>query len=182
MIHFDIDWRDLNTIGNELGATEKQVKFALSYALRRTVSRLRTLSTRGLRDELALRRVSDLRNRLKSIRLRKGKGEGAQLWYGLNDMPVSWFKGTPKQGSDGAQFRNQEFPGAFVARSRFKNQKTVLKRAGKARLKIIEQLMPVEDKAHVYIEDNIFVQVEDIFWPLFKREIQARVKYKIGEA
>jgi len=181
MIHFDIEWKDLLDIGDELGASEKQVKLALSAALRRTASKLRMLSSRGLKRELDLRRVSALRNRLKSISLRKGVA-GVQLWYGLNDMPVSWFRGTPKQTASGASFKGKEFPGAFVARSRYAKQKTILKRVTKERLKVEEQQLEVKDKAQVFIEDEIFAELEGIFWPLFKRDLAARVKYKLGEA
>lgn len=183
MIHFDIEWKELEAIGNDLGASEKQILFALNYALRRTASRLRALSTRGLKTELELEKTSVLRKRLRSIKLRKGaQGDGVKLWYGLNDMPVSWFKGKPTQTATGAEFRGQKFPGAFVARSQFKNKDTIFKRKGAARLHIAEQLLAIEDKTRVFIEDRIFVQVEDIFWPIFKREINARVKYSIGES
>lgn len=182
MIHFEIEWNDLRRIGDELGASEKQIKLALSRALNRTASKLRTLSAKGLRDDLELKRLNALRKRLKSIKLRKGRLEGVMLWYGLNDMPVSWFKGTPKQTTTGATFRGRDFPGAFVASGRYTKGKTIFKRKGKARLHIEEQLMPVKDKADVFVEDRIFVQVEQIFWPLFRRELEARVKYKIGGA
>jgi hypothetical protein len=182
MIHFDIEWKDLEGIGADLGATDKQVKLALSAALRRTASKLRMLSSKGLKNELDLRRVAALRKRLKSISLRKGQVDGVQLWFGLNDMPVSWFRGTPKQGKSGAAFKGKEFPGAFVGSSRYAKQKTVLKRTSKERLHIEEQLMPVHDQAQIYIEDDIFVRLEDIFWPLFRRDLAARVKYKIGDA
>lgn len=183
MIHFDIEWSDLQRIGDELGATPKQVKLALSRSLARTASKLRTLSAKGLKNELDLRRLNALRKRLKSIKLRKGGIEGVQLWYGLNDMPVSWFKGTPRQDVGGAWFKDFYFAGAFVGRSNFKGgAKTIFKRKGKARLAIEEQLLTVKDKADVYVEDHVFVLVEKIFWPLFERELQARVKYKIGES
>jgi hypothetical protein len=182
MIHFDIEWSDLKRIGDELGASEKQIKFALTRALRQTASKLRTLSSKGLKNELQLRRTNALRKRLKSIRLSKGKIEGVKLWYGLNDMPVSWLKGTPKQTATGATFRGKEYKGAFVAKSNYAHTKTIFKRKGKKRLQIEEQLFPVQDKADVFLEDEIFVHVEAIFWPLFKRDLDARVKYKIGGA
>jgi hypothetical protein len=182
-IHFDIEWDDLQRIGEELGATDRQVKFALSRALRQTASRLRMLSSKGLRSELQLRAASALRKRLKAIKLRKGGAEGVQLWYGLNDMPVSWFKGTPQKTAAGATFRDKEFKGAFVGRSQYAKRKTIFKRApGAARLSIEEQLVPVRDQAQTFVEDEIFVQLEQIFWPLFQRELAARVRYKIGEA
>ena len=48
MLHFDIDWQDLLRIGEELQASDKQIKFALSRALRRTEASLRKLSSKGL--------------------------------------------------------------------------------------------------------------------------------------
>lgn len=180
MLHFDIDFSRVVAAGDELQATPKQVRAALSRALARTASKLRTMSARGLRDELELRRIGALRKRLKSIRLRSSDG-GISLWYGLNDMPVSWFKGTPRQGTDGATFRGKDFPGAFVAKSRYA-RKTILKRKGKARLHIEEQSMPVEDQAVVFIEDQIFDQLESIFWPEFLRDLRARVSYNLGRS
>lgn len=182
MIHFDIDADDLLRIGDELNATPKQVKLALSRALDRTATRLRVLSERGLKSELGLRRVSYLRKRLKSIRLRAAGSDGVRLWYGLNDMPVSSFAGTPVKTDSGASFRGHEFPGAFVARSGPKGRRTVFKRTSKNRLHIEEQLLPIKDQAETFVEDRIFPDLEDIFWPIFRRELAARVKFKLGEA
>jgi hypothetical protein len=189
MIHFDIDFSQLKAIGDELDASEKQIIFSLNRALARTASKLATLSKKGLVSELELKRIGDLRKRLKKIKMRSGMNklgqsrtfEGVELRYGLNDMPVSWFRGAPTKNSDGAEFRGVEFPGAFVAKSKLGRGNTIYKRKGKARLPIVEQLFPIQDQAQIYIEDKVFVHVEDIFWPLFKRELHARVKYQIGE-
>lgn len=179
-LYLDVDWHQLRQVATEMGATEKQVKFALSAALRRTVTTLRTLSARGLRNELQLRTTSLLRKRLKNMRLRMTTGDGMALWYGLNDMPASWFKGRPKETSGGAEMRGQKFAGAFVAKSKFKGRVTVFKRTGKKRLHIQEQNLEVEDKAIVFIEDEIFGKAEAIFWNHFRRDLNARVTYKIG--
>lgn len=182
MLHFDIDWQDLLRIGEELQASDKQIKFAMSRALRRTEASLRKLSSKGLPPLLGLRTASVLRKRLKSIKMRAGAGEaGVTLWYGLNPLPVSSFKGRPKQTNDGAEFRGTRFDGAFVAKSKAKGKQTIFKRKDKERLPIIEQTLPIEDKAVVYIEDEIFDQVIDIFWQHFQRDLRARVKYQIGE-
>lgn len=181
MLHFDLDWTELRGVADELQASEKQFKAALSRACNRTAATLRKMSSRGLKDELQLRTLSAMRKRLKSIRL-KSKQQGITLWYGLNDIPVSSFKGRAKQVSDGATFRDQKFDGAFVARSSAKGKRTVFKRSGKGRLPISEQLMPIKDKADIFIEDNIFTQVEDIFWKHFERDLRSRVKFDIGGA
>jgi len=182
LLHFEIDATGMDQLVMDLGATEKQVKFALHRALARTATALRTMAARKLKDELALRTINMLRKRLKSLKLRVSGGDGMQLWFGINDMPVSWFKGTPKRGGDGASFRGQEYKGGFVATSKFKNRKTIFKREGKGRLHIIEQQMAISDRAQVVIEDQIFVQTEQIFWKNFQRDLTARVKYKLGEA
>lgn len=183
MISFDIDWRDLQGVADELQASNKQIAYALSRALRRTEASLRRMSMKGLPPLLGLRAAKALRKRLKSIKVRKGslqKGDGVGLWYGLNDLPVSSFKGRPRQLADGASFNGKTFDGAFVARSRIKGKQTIFKRDGKERLHITEQSMPIEDKAIVFIEDQVFDKVETIFWQHFTRDLKARVKYQLG--
>lgn len=183
MLNFDIDWSGLLRIGDELGATEKQVKLALNRAMRRTEATLRRMSSKGLTQELQLRAAGVLRNRLKSIKLKMATSDASMaLWYGLNDLPVSAFKGRPSRTSGGASFRGQEFDGGFVGRSKIKGRQTIFKRRGQDRLPVVEQLFPIKDKAEVFIEDEIFTGLEDVFWQHFRRDLQARVKFKLGEA
>lgn len=180
---FDIDTDALRAVGAELQASEKQIRFALNRALHRTAAALRTRAARGLKDELQLRTITLLRNRLKTLRarMRMGDGDGVQLWFGLNDMPASWFKGRPKRTAGGAEKRGHEIPGAFVAKSGVKGRLTLFKRSGKKRLPIVEQNLPIQDAAVVFIEDEIFTQTETIFWNHFRRDLAARVKFNIGE-
>lgn len=188
-LHFDIDLTQLREVGDELQASEKQIKFALSVALRRTTTTLRTLSARVLTSEFELRTASLLRKRLKSIRLSSGMNslssrastEGATLWYGLNDMPASWFKGRARKVAGGAEKRGQTIADGFIAKSKFSGRQTIFKRTGKGRLPITEQSLKIEDKARIAIEDKIFDQTEKIFWNHFMRDLNARVSYKIGE-
>lgn len=180
-LYFDIDTSDLRRVASDLGASEKQVRYAFNFARKRTATSLRTMAARGLKDELQLRTVTLLRKRLKSAKL-KSADDGLALWFGLNDMPVSWFKGTPRRSAGGATARGHEFAGAFVAESTFKGRRTVFKRKGKGRLPIEEQNIPVSDQAQVYIEDEIFVKTEELFWKYFQRDLAARVKFKIGES
>lgn len=193
MLSYDIDWSGLVRVADELGGTDKQVKFALNRALRRTEATLRKMSSQGLQRELELRAASALRKRLKSIKLRKSGGLGASndvtLWYGLNDLPVSAFKGRVLQDrTHGATFigaagMSKDFgPDSFVAKSRVKSRRSIFKRKGDARLPIVEQLVPIEDKAIAFIEDEIFDKVEDIFWQHFRRDLAARVRFQLGES
>ena len=179
MLNFDIEWSQLREVATTLQASEKQFKAALSRACNRTAATLRKMSSRGLKSELELRTLSSLRKRLKSIKL-KSRQTGVVLWYGLNDMPVSSFKGRVSENKSGASFRGHDFDGAFVAKSGVKGKRTIFKRTGKSRLPIAEQLYPIKDKADVFIEDEIFTQVEDIFWKNFRRDLEARVKYGIA--
>ncbi|MFM5422209.1 hypothetical protein ACET8S_04985 [Aeromonas veronii] len=182
MLHFDIDWQDLLRIGEELQASDKQIKFALSRALRRTEASLRKLSSKGLPKVLGLRVATALRKRLRSIKLRATPGsDGVALWYGLNPLPVSSFKGRVQQDDGGAWKKDYYFDDAFVAKSSKKGQNTIFKRKGKDRLPIVEQSITIEDAAFVYIEDEVFEQTLDIFWRHFQRDLKARVKFQIGE-
>lgn len=186
MLQFDLDWRELWQVGEELQATDKQVAFALGRAMRRTEATLRRMSSKGLTKVLQLRAASTLRKRLKSIRMRMSsptaRDQGMGLWYGLNDLPVSSFKGRPKETSGGATFQGQEYEGAFVGRSKAKGKQTIFKRVRETRLPVAEQLHPIEDKAIVFIEDQIFDQVLEVFWQHFRRDLRARVKFKLGES
>jgi hypothetical protein len=157
-----------------------QVKFALNRALSRTATTLRTLAARYLKNELALRTISMLRKRLKSLKMRATSGSEFVLWFGLNDMPVSWFKGTPKESGGGASFRGKQFAGGFVAKSKYKNRKTVFKRTGSGRLPIEEQLLEIGDRAQVIVEDEVFSETERIFWQHFERDLRARVRHGVG--
>lgn len=183
MLHFEIDETGLADIIAELNATPRHVKYALNRARVRTATALRTMAARGLKSELELRTIGLLRKRMKTLRLRvSGTGQdGAQLWFGLNSMPVSWFTGRPTKTANGAAFRGVNFPGAFIAKSKIKGRVTILKRAGKDRLPIVEQEIPISDKAQIFIEDEIFVKTEEIFWKHFTQDLRARVRYNLGK-
>lgn len=176
MLHFDLDARQIGTLINELGLTEKQAKFALARALRRTAATLRRMSERGLKSELDIRKMAYLRRRLKSLRFSRSSFEGMRLWYGLNDMPVSALRGSVKEGGDGAAFSGKagrhNVPGGFVAKGKW--GRTIMRRKGAARLPITEARVPVKDRMDVFVEDEIFTEVEAIFWKHFERDMVAR--------
>ncbi|MFM4933399.1 hypothetical protein ACK39D_05275 [Aeromonas veronii] len=185
---YDIDWSELLDVANEFNATEKQVVYALSRAMKRTMTAIRRMSSKYLTKELALRSAAALRKRMKmkvrsnmNSTSRNRSGSDIELWYGLNDLPVSHFKGTPRNNSNGAEFRGTQFEGAFVAKSKIKKRRTIFKRVGKERLPIEEQSLPIADKAITYIDDEIFDEVLlDLFWSHFERDLRARVKFQIG--
>lgn len=180
MLHFDLNAQSLLNLGMELGATDLQLKFALSRALRRTAATLRKLSERGLRDELQLRTLGGVRRRLRSLHFRRAQFDSVQLWYGLNDMPISYFKGRPKKTKDGAQFRGVNFPGGFIAKGN-RGRRTIFKRYSTERLPIVEQALPLKDRMDVYVEDEIFTKTESIFWSHFERDLRARTAFGVGQ-
>lgn len=182
MLDFDIDADELERIASELGAMPKEVNAAFNRALTRTAATLRKLSSKGLQSELGLRRAAALRRRLKSLRI-KGQGgmSEVRLWYGLNDLSVSEFKGRISEASDGASYTgpagSHRFPGAFVTKTQGGKRRTIMRRRGRARTPIRQEVLPIKDKADVFVEDEIFVHLERVFWRHFRDDLERRVTY-----
>lgn len=180
MLYFDIDYDQIVKLQDELGASEKQIAQAFSRALNRTAGTLRRMSSKGLKDELQLRNAKELRKRLRTIQLRKGKLlDAIKLWYGTNDMPASAFKGRPKKTRNGVSFRGYDFPGAFLAKGKDGKQR-IFRRIRDERLPIAEQTLPVKDQMDVYLEDEIFDKVDEIFFKHFAADLRARTIYGVG--
>ena len=172
---------ELQTISRELKASEKDIRNAVNRALRRTAASLRKLSTKGLRQELQLRNVQALRKRLREIKLRANSHRSEiGLWYGMNDLPVSAFKGKPLATGSGASFRQHNFEGAFIGTNP-KGKRTIYKRRGAGRFPISEQTVPIKDDVEVFLEDQIFDQVEEIFLRHFKSDLRGRTLYNVGK-
>ena len=83
------------------------------------------------------------------------------MWFGLNDMRVSAFKGRAARTGAGASFAGQDFDGAFVGRNA-KGRQNVMRRVSKSRWPVKEERMSIEDKAQIYIEDEVFDEIEEI--------------------
>ncbi|RKR02595.1 hypothetical protein C7446_2313 [Kushneria sinocarnis] len=181
LLDFEIDDSALQRVVSELGAAPREVRLSYNRALSRTAATLRKMSSKGLQSELGLRRATVLRRRIKSLRAKQGKGSEVQLWYGLNDLPVSEFKGKVHTGEGGASYAgpagSHRFPNAFAARSERAGRRTIMRRIRQSRLPITEERLPIKDRADVYVEDEIFHQLEDIFWRHFRRDLEARVRY-----
>ncbi|MGX9855780.1 phage tail protein [Limimaricola variabilis] len=182
MLHFDFDASDLRRIADEFGATEKQLKLAYGRALRRTASRLKTQSRKGLRERLDLRSAAELRRRMHGFRFSRDKGAGlggVRMWFGLNDLRASAFKGRPKRTARGAEMAGREVPSGFVARNR-KGKRTIMRRTTPKRYPIAEATLGIEDEAQTFIEDEVLDEVEDVFFRNFRAEIRARTIYEVG--
>lgn len=184
----NFELKDAENVIAELGATPKQVQGALSRAANRTASILRMRVRRYLVSELQVQQAGLLRKRLRSIRIRGLKGSGgrwdggSQLWIGLNPIPVSWVRGRATETAKGARLGKHEFDGGFVANSKYgRKKRTIFRRLGERRTPIQEQTIDIDDRMRVHIEDNLTDDADDIFWAQFVRDLQARVKFKIGE-
>lgn len=176
MLTFDIDLTALQIAADGIGVSDKVFKAMIARACKRTAATLRKMSGQKLRSELELRTLGSLRRRLKAISIR-GSMPGSGLWYGLNDLPVSAFKGRPRNTKDGAKKGNVEITGGFVGKTKA-GKATIFKRAGAARLPIREQTIDIKTRADDIIERQIFADVERIFWGHFERDLRAREKYK----
>ncbi|MBL4929334.1 phage tail protein [Fuscibacter oryzae] len=186
MIRIDIEAAEIRALARELDATPSQIGKAVTRALSRTAGTLRRMARPVLTKGLDLRRSNALRKRLKELRVgrkgyvqnsvgRTGEIQAIALWFGLNDMPASWFKGRPSQTTSGVEFRGHQFPGAFLAR--MKNGKVgIYKRSAKGRFPIREQTVPISDEAQTILEDEIFAHAAEIFMHHFAVDLRARVR------
>lgn len=172
---------DYDRVIQELGAGEEDVRKAMTRALRRTATTLRVMASKRLVPELGLRRAMDLRRRLKPMRARIKTHEGRiGIWVGLNDMGVSHFKGRAREYAGGAKFRDHEFPGAFVAKGQ-DGRRSVFRRAGTSRFPLVEEVLPIKDRADVILEDDILPDAVEIFMKYFLADLRARTIFGVGK-
>lgn len=183
-INFDIE--GIEAIQTALGATDRQVKSAMARAFDRTAATLRKMSNQGFKTELGLRSLAYIRKRLKTMRIKGTSFSGAKIWYGLNDMPLSYLQGNVRKqrrgspASKATKIGTFSFPHSFVHESAStKRGRSLFHRVSRARFPIAEDTAPIKDKMDVYIEDEIFERVPEIFWHHFVPDLKARVKYPL---
>jgi Prophage minor tail protein Z (GPZ) len=180
MLGFDFDTGRMEKIGAEFDASEKQLAFAYSRALRRTAQNLKTKARKGIREKLGLRSAAVLRRRLQGFKFKRGSGMGeVRMWFGMNDMPVSSFKGRVSQAARGASLGGRTFPGSFVGKNS-KGARTIMQRRGKRRWPVSEVRVPVSDEVEVFVEDEVFDEIEELFFKNFRAEVRARTIYEVG--
>ncbi|MTH78749.1 phage tail protein [Paracoccus aestuariivivens] len=172
---------DFDRVIKELKADEDDVRKAMSRALRRTATTLRVMSSKRVVPELQLRKAGDFRKRLKQMRTRIKRNHGeVGIWVGLNDMGVSKFKGRASEYAGGAKFRDHEFPGAFVAKSQ-EGRRSIFRRKHESRFPLVEQTLPIKDRADVILEDEVLPDAVDIFMKHFVADLRARTLYGVGK-
>lgn len=177
MLSFDIDDSEVEALAREFSATPKQLDMAQRRAVKRTAATLRKISTRGLKSELGLRTTKELRRRIKEYRV--GKGNNAlKLWYGANDLPWSAFRGRPRQVPGGVRFGDTMIHGAFLASIR--GRRGVYRRETSRAYPVREVQREIADRVMVYLEDEVFVDIEEIFFRHLRSEIRARTILGVG--
>lgn len=164
-----------------LRGTEDEVRKSITRALRRTATTLRVMSSKRVVPELQLKRAGDFRKRLRSMRARLRRDEGIiGIWVGLNDMGVSKFKGRAKETGKGATFRDQEFPGAFVAKGK-DGRRSIFKRKGAARFPLVEEKLAIKDRVDVILEDEVLPDATEVFMKYFISDLRWRVNKRLGK-
>lgn len=169
-------------IADEFSASEKQIRQAYARALRRTASNLKTQSRKEIRQALGLRSAGPLRRRLQGFRYHRGGGGmgGVRMWFGMNPIAVSSFKGRVAQTAAGAARDGVVYRGSFVAKNS-KGRRTIMRRRGAARYPIVEEAVDVSDEMEAVIEAEVWGQIEEVFFGHFLSEIRARTIYGVGK-
>ncbi|ADP96431.1 prophage LambdaW5, minor tail protein Z-like protein [Marinobacter adhaerens] len=174
-IDLEIHADRMNQLQLDLQATDTEVRQALRSTLGKMGRWLRTQSARGLSRELDIKQKA-LRRRLKSFRVKtKGNKTEITVWYGLD--PIDYMDLSPRQTNTGVSAGRRRVPGAFIAQARGANRK-VFKRVGKERLPIEKQTVPIQDKANVWIEDELLgtAAFDKRFLTVFERELEWRTQ------
>jgi hypothetical protein len=177
MLGFDFDDHRLRDVAAEYDATPKQIDLSQKRAVKRTAGTIRRLSSKGLQTELGLRNAKALRRRIREYRVGKGRNS-LKIWFGANDLPFSAFKGRPRKVPGGIKFGETMVHGAFVAK--VTGKRGVYQRTGDGSYPIIEATLPVADRMMIYLEDEVFVDVDNVFFKHFVSEIRARTLLKVG--
>lgn len=170
-----IDASGLDDIARELRASPAQASAALRSTLRKMASWLRAQSVRGLSKALDVQQKV-IRRRLRQFRLRTAEdGASIDIWYGLD--PIALIHLGARQTRKGVRARRHIREGAFIATGRGGNRQ-VFKRRGRARLPIDKQTLDIEDRANVWIEDELIgtADFERRFLDTFEHELRWRMK------
>ena len=135
----------------------KNTKGRLREQPRRTAGTFRRLVARerlGIED---LARTVAIRRRIKALFRRDAQTRDG-IWFGLNDLWASEFKGTPKQTRDGVAFRGKFYPKAFRIRRRGNRKYRIFRRVNG---KVKEITIPIHKRGIDYIEHNILPELPE---------------------
>jgi hypothetical protein len=155
--------QDVSGLAESLGLLEKQVRAAMRTATRKTSSWANREGARGLAKAAGVPlRTLKAGMRIKLKVKSSGGRVGAQLWYGLNPIALKYLGA--KQTARGVRGGGQTIPGAFIS-PELNNH--VYRRAGKERLPIIREEMPIYSKAKDFFpsfERRVAEQLTTLFF------------------
>ncbi len=191
---FVIDLDELNAIKGMVGATEAQVLAAYNRALTRTTQTIRKLSNSLIKDELAPKTMQKLRKRLQFFRIKSSsqlkKLDEVKLWFGLDELPVGYLKGTQKRLGSRSKPKGTVFTpkGNIEAKTYEKGfianpygRKSIFSRTSKKRFPIKEAHVSISDQFQITIEDEIFDKLPDIFLKHFETDLKGRVRMGLNQ-
>lgn len=162
-----LDEEEVSRIREAVLASEKQVKVAFHRALRRTMRAIRTKASKDLRLKLKIpSKVWKTRLRFY-VRNREGN---QRLWFGLD--PISLSRLNPRQTKAGISASGGiRRKGAFMPRKGKLDGIVFKRRPGAPRLPIDKQSFEVEEQVLLYIEDELFSEIEPLLYKNFEKEL-----------
>lgn len=128
VINIELSELDLERVVDQFAATERQVRLAKTRALRRTAS--------WLRKQVLGRAAKDLRIPLRSLAGRSyvskiGQGDD-EITLTIGTLPVNAAKiGNPAQTARGARAGRRTYPGAFVQKIYFAEERVWIRKGSK---------------------------------------------------
>ena len=170
---------DTDKVQKALNVTEKQMTALHKRAAKRTAQNVRVIASKGNLGLGELRRKKVPRARVKPL----NRGDKIGIWFGLNDVRASEFKGTPKKVEGGVTFRGKFYQGYFLARLKHDPNPTSVRRIlilPPGQTSWEEVMIPIENLARDFIDREIQPKIEGLFNKNFEQSVdgQAALKWK----
>lgn len=187
---FGIDPSELESVQLMLGGTEKDLLAAYNRAIARTSVTMKSQSSKLMRDGMDAKGLKEVRKRMQvhkySFRLGQtdsDKLDELKLWFGLNDMSIGRLKGRlsrlgSKRSPAGAAFTSktlgqQKYEDGFI--SRVRGKRSIFARKGAARFPIREKKVAVGEALQFRLEDEVFMDLPEVFMQHFTTDMKGRV-------
>ncbi|MGL5370793.1 MAG: hypothetical protein ACRDBF_07180 [Plesiomonas shigelloides] len=158
---------------SELGSNT--IKLAYHRAMRRTEATIRKQALGLMSSRLGLRGTQRRLKRRVQAYMRPGE-DSAELkfWFGLNDLDPMLFKGGVRKAAGGLMIRGTYYERAFVAV--IQNRRGAWQRKGAERTPLVKLRVPIDDEITIALEDEVFVNLPDIFMRHFETDLRGRSK------
>jgi hypothetical protein len=186
---FDIDVSELELASQIIGAMPREVEAAFNRATKRTEVTMRKRSVQALRDGIVAKSGKVIQRRMQAYRyaFRLGQTTGnfdaLKLWYGLSDISIGKLKGRSsrigsKRSPQGASFSSpalgkHDFDTGFVAK--LNSRRSIFSRKGLSRFPVREAQIPIYNRLHEYLEDEVLSELPDVFMSHYVTDLTGRV-------